>query len=315
MITTGLIGSGKKIEILAETLGSLPDFRVVGFHSNDPLLKKPEQIFGLKNFSNPWEMIAGAESLIISDHPGNFTEIIDKTLKNSKHVLIFPDISLPFQTLEKHIKIAEEAGVILHLHFDGRSSWIRNMIYEHCGKPEFINVNSSINSDDIIRGISIFDTAYEEIYRVLKLNPVNPRKYMTSTIPYCSPEPNYINVRIDFENGTTANISVNKFRNKDDTKIEIFRQDKMVEIDRFKGNFYLTGKNPNEKKLYRQYSDTEEFPELTRGIRDFISRIQSHENSGNADDSGIIAHKIAAEIIFNIIPLSSRKKVKANAGN
>jgi hypothetical protein len=302
MIRAGIFGSGLTLENALEEIRQHKGFLITGYHSGNSIITKNKSI---PQFHLPEELISVSEAVIITNNPGDFAEVIPLILKSSRHLLIYPDYSLSFFQLESLLKLAEEAGVILYMHQNGIQEWMRDLVQKYCGKPEFIEVYSYLDKHRIVPGQNIFDSAYKAISLAIKLNPVNIRKYYSCVVPYYSPNQHLVNVRLEFENGTSANITVNGFFQRNDIRVETFRSDSEVIIDPLTQEVRIITKNPNSTRVFNKppERDTDHF---TEGLDGFALRIFSPGLNNDPFESGIIAHNTATKIIHQFIPYSVR---------
>ncbi len=302
MIRAGVFGTGDILENALEELRRHNGFLITGYHSGNSIITKHEII---PQFHMPDELISVSEALIITNNPGDFHEIIPMVLKNSRHLLIFPDYSLSFSQLDNLLKLAEEAGVVFYLHQDGVKEWMKDIVQKYCGKPEYLEVYSYIDKHHMIPGSNIFDSLYKAVSSVVKINPVNLRKFYTNLVPYCSPNPHMTNVRLEFENGTSANITVNGFFERSDTKIEVFRNDCEVIIDPLTPEIRVISKNPNSTRIFNKPPERQNST-FGEGLDGFALRLFSPGLNTDPFESGIIAHKTATRIIHHFIPYPVR---------
>jgi len=302
MIRAGVFGSGEMLENALEILRQHNGFLITGYHSGSSVIKKNNAI---SQFHLPDELISVSEAIIITNNPGDFHEIIPLVLKSSRHLLIYPDYSLSFYQLDNMLKLAEEAGVVFYLHQDGIKEWMKDLVHKYCGKPEYIEVYSYIDKHHMIPGSNIFDSLYKAITAVMKVNPVNLRKFYTNLVLYCSPNPLMTNVRLEFENGTSANITINGFFERSDTKMEVFRHDCEVIIDLNSPELRVISKNPNTTRIFNKPPErpANVFGE---GLDGFALRLFSPSLNNDPFESGIIAHKAATRIIHHFIPYPVR---------
>jgi hypothetical protein len=312
MIRTGIIGKLKSLENTIENIISFPEYYLTGYFCNDPLFQSPVlKNSNLIKFRSPEELISVSEVIIITDSPGDFNEIIRKVLKSSKHLLIFPDISLSLNQLESFIKLAEEAGVILFLYHEDLKIRLPEIIKKYFGKPEFIDIYRSLGQTDSTPQGNILEILYDEIFLVMKLNPVNPRKYFTASIPYYSSMPNFLNARIEFENGTSANVTINKFSEKTGRKIEIFRHDRMVLIHPETGELNILRKNHEKTEIFK-HSRIHRINSKKEGLGQFINYLTAGNFTSDPFKTGISAHNTAIEIIQLLIPVSEKSFIKTS---
>jgi len=302
MIRAGVFGSGEILENALELLRQHNGFLITGCYSGGSIVNKHSVI---QHYLMPEGLISVSEALIITNNPGDFQDIIPLVLKSSRHLLIFPDYSLSFYQVDSMLKLAEEAGVVFYLHQDGIKEWMKDIAQKYCGKPEFIQVYSYINKLHLNQGNTIFNALYKAVTGVIKLNPINLRKFHTNLVPYCSPDPLMTNVRLEFENGTSANITINSFFERNDTKIEVFRNDCEAIIDPILMELSIVNKNPNSSRTFKNPSD-EKTSVFSEGLDGFALRLFSPGLNTDPFESGIIAHKTATKIINKFIPYPVR---------
>ena len=303
MIRTGIIGSLESLENTMENIRSFPEYLLTGFYTTDPAVHNhlPEYE-NLIQFTSPDELISVSEVIIISDRPGDSEDIILKVLKNSKHLLIFTDTSLSFKQLEAFIKLSEEAGVFLFLYHEDLRIRLPEIIGKYFKRPEFIDVYTSIDHSVLTSPGNIFEAFYKELFVVMKLNPLNPRKYFSTSIPYFSAKPNLLNTRIEFENGTSANVTINKFAGKNERRIEIFRHDRMVLINPETGEVKCNRKNPDKTEFFT-LAKGQNINLQKEGLSLFRNYIKSGNFTSDRYDTGIAAHRTAIEIIHQFVPV------------
>ena len=302
MLRAGFFGSGEILENALEIIRQHNGFLITGYHCGGSVHKIKSVI---PQFNVPEDLISVSEALIITNNPGDFHEVIPLILKSSRHLLIFPNYSLSFYQLENMLKLAEEAGVVFYLHQAGIYDWMKDLAQKYCAKPEFIQVYSYIDKQHLNPGTGIFDILYKAISNVMKLNPVNLKKFQTNVVPYCSPDPLMMSVRLEFENSTSANITVNGFFKRNDSKIEIFRNDCEVIIDTLAAEVRIISKNPNFTRIFNKPPDKQNNT-FREGLDGFALRLFSPGLNNDPFESGIIAHKTATRIIHQFIPYPIR---------
>ncbi len=302
MIRAGVFGSGEVLENALERLRQHNGFLITGYHSGGSIVNKHSVI---QQYRIPEELISVSEALIITNDPGDFQDVIPLVLKSSRHLLIFPDFSLSFYQVDSMLKLAEEAGVVFYLHQDGIKDWMKDLTQKYCGKPEFIQVYSYIDKRHSSQGKAIFNALYKAVTGVIKLNPNNLRKFHTNMVPYCPPDPLMTNVRLEFENGSAANITINGFFERSDTKIEVFRNDCEAIIDPVLMELSIVSKDPNVSRIFNRSSDLQSSV-FSEGLDGFALRLFSPGLYIDPFESGIIAHKTATKIINKFIPYPVR---------
>ena len=247
MIRTALTGSERFLRHYSEIIRSHSEFTLTAVHCNEyqPGIHFNYSSCGSCNQTYD-QLFEKSDALIVTDKAGDKMELISRFLKNSRHVLILPDITLSAYQLKKLTKIADEAGVILNLHYNTLSSEIKERIKEYIQRPEYIFMKLQVTDLQNDRNKTIFDVLYRYIYLVFELNPVNPVKYHVTGVPVCSSEPRILDVNILFENGASAHINISSCYKEEYEKLEIFGHNRMVSMEPTKKEFLMIQSHPDD---------------------------------------------------------------------
>lgn len=297
MIRTAIIGSANNLIKILEDITQIREYHIVGAFSNKSAANESPDI-NLKFFSNPDELISVADVIIVAERPGDYDEIIRKALKKSKHILIFPDLSLLSDQLEIFVKLAEEAGVHLFLFNKNINNSIPGFVTSRFGKPEFIDIYRYPENKTSRK--NIFELFYEEVFTIMRINKGNPKKYFTTSIPYFSHEPFLLNLRIEFENGTAANLTINKYKQDNKSRMEIFGHDGMVTILNETGDLNIISNPDNKESVSQSYKRDNN--DLSDGLRLFLQAVSSGDFRSRPLENGINAHIFASKIIQKLVP-------------
>jgi hypothetical protein len=303
MIPAGIIGTNNKPASITLSINSIPDLFLTGYYSENtgPDFHHRTDL-PVKRFNDPNRLIQISDAIIFNDHPGEYRDLIHHVLKNSKHVLIFTDITLSISHLHSLIKLADEAGVLLFLYHREMNTQMQEIILNHIGRPEFIDNYICLDQSSADRRKNIFEALYRELFVLMKINPVNARKYFINAIPYFSSDPHFVNVRIEFENGASANVTINKYSGQNKSRLEIFRYDKKALINHETGEILISVKN----KDMVHYPGKRKHDSSREGLEIFINYLKTGNSSADPFETGILAHKIAMEIIQQLIPVPEK---------
>jgi hypothetical protein len=306
MIRTGIIGPAKNLINTIKKISSDNEYTISGLFTYDSVLDiYPAIDISSRFFINPEELISGSDVIIIPGQAGEYEELIQKALKKSRHLFISPDTSLSLFQLETFIKLSEEAGVVLFLYHKDLNNLVPNLLKHHFGKPEFIDIYRSVKNSGPDPRKNIMDVFYEEIFMVMQINPVNTRKYFTTSIPYFSNKPSLLNVRIEFENGTSANVTINKFHGENKNRLEIFRHNSIASVYQETNEIKIIQKNPDKNLIIPDICPVN-YNSFETGLRIFKNFISSGDYKSDKTENGVSAHRIAAEIIHQLVPSSEK---------
>jgi len=309
MIRTALFGSINNIEVYAENLKESEDCLLVGIfcgHSSHQQLQYTDH--PARIFESPEELVDLADAIIFTDAKNQDYDLLKRALTGSRHVFLLPDKHLSYARLEKLYKLSEEAGVMLYVQNNIVPFPLRTFMNEQCKNPEFIDIYRYLKHSNSIAGKSIIETLYKELLFILSLNKSNVRRFFTSNVPYYSPDPSLINVRIEFENATTSSLTINNYTEIDSRNTEIFVKDKMILMNTICQEIKIIRNNPNvvdktKLPVELQMEDTN-----VREMKNFLQKIVKKEYQIDAFTSGVMLQKTANEILHQIIPYSEISK-------
>lgn len=309
MIRTALIGSLNSVEKYLNDIYTSKHCLLVGIfcelkgNEEYPFTDHPTRLF-----DSPQELIEICDTVIFTDSEIQRYELIKMALKNSRHVFLFPDSRLSFVKLEKLYKLSEEAGVLLYIRHKFIHPKIISILDNHCKFPEYIDIYRYLKHGNMQAGKSIIESLYYEILIILAINTASVRRFYTSTVPYCSPDPSLINVRLEFENASTASLTINAHTDINSRLTEIFIRDKMIIIDNSRSMLKIIRSNPNETIQYEIPMDLEHEKGTILEMLYFIEKISNKDYKLKSFSTGVLNQKIATEILHRIIPYTEKTK-------
>jgi predicted dehydrogenase len=309
MIRTALIGSLNSIEKYLDDIYNSKHCLIVGIYCElKGNVESPFSDHPARLFNSAEELLEISDIVIFTDPEIQHYELIKAALKCSRHVFLFPDIRLSFVRLEKLHKLAEEAGVLLYIRHKIVHAKVRSILDNHCLYPEYIDIYRYLKHGEIQAGKSVIESLYHEILFILAINTASVRRFYTSSVPYCSPEPSLINVRIEFENASTANLTINAHTSISSRLTEIFIRDKMIIIDNLRSNIKIIRSNPNETVNLDIPTDPDHEKGAISEILYFIEKIVNKDYKLKSFTTGVLNQKIATEILHRIIPYMEKTK-------
>ncbi len=304
MIKVGIFSSAGGFDSIISSIRIRPDCFLCGVYININAgeIFRQQKLSALR-FTNPDHLTDISDVLIFADNAYFNVESIRKALKKSKHVFLFPDTRVSFYQLEELNKLAEEAGVVFSIWQPAPNAALKKLLGGQYREPFFMSINRSLHREQTLAGRTIIDSLYEEVLFALSLNKQNINKFYTTTVPWCSPGPSFIHVRIEFVNGSTVNLSLNNYTLKNERYTEIFSGDKMIEMKSGNSEINVLQKNPNETKTFSVNRGFDREADSDEGIKHFLeSAINGRGHSPSAFGSGIEDHLSATRIIHKIIP-------------
>ncbi len=301
MIRTAITGSGMNFPYYLDIIRDVPDFLITGIVSYNKSF--PEEMNpGIPCFElyQVETLVDISEALIVTYNAGKYYDLITKFLKRSRHVLILADTSLTFQQVKRLSKIAEEAGVSIHIHHNTSESSIIEKIKNFIIRPEYLYVKTYFNTEEGNTDKTIPEILSREIYTIFELNPYNIREINVKTIPFCSSEPDLLNLRIDFENGLSAQLIISSFNEGRNRLLEIYGPDRMISYNGCPHQLLLVDKLTKKVEKINLVNGNAHIHEKEIFIK-FAKYIMKDLLPDNRFTSGIAAYQTAVSIISQII--------------
>ena len=238
-----------------------------------------------------------ADAVIFTSEEAQTSDMIRDFLKNGRHVLMYPDPKIPWHQLENLRRIAEEAGVLLFMAHRIHDANLSKRYRKYCSKPEFISIYRHFKRHAFANSRFIRETLYYEIIALLSLNRVSLRKYALMSVPFNSPDPFLITVRIEFVNGSSAFLTLNQYSDYDERTVEMFSSDTMVKSDSRTGNIEVK-KSDRSDIIFHEVKNAE-LPDIniSEDITCFFQLIGQNSFPADPYISGIMTHKTATEIL------------------
>ena len=233
MLKIGVLGAGHLGKIHINCIKQIEQYDLVGFF--DPMeetAKAVEMEMGVKCFDSVDSLIDAADVVDIVTPTIQHFACASKALQRSKHVFIEKPIVATPDEANALIKLADEAKVKVQVGHVERFN------------PAFIAAEPFIKSPLFIEAhrLAMFNPRGTDVPVVLDLmvhdldillsivkSPV--AHVSASGVSIVSPTPDITNARIEFENGTVANLTASRISMKNMRKTRIFQRDAYITVD------------------------------------------------------------------------------------
>jgi predicted dehydrogenase len=227
----GILGLIGKADSMFSSLKQNEDIEIIGIYDPDfARAKKIAENNNLPFHTNPFGVIAQSDLIIIPKTDENSFNLMVESVLNSKHVIICNPVLLTVHEVDVITKLAREASVsvVPFLPYRFNNCLINTKSYvfnpghieiSYTSMPEFKQKN--LISEVLINGIDL----------VLNLVKGNVKKVYANAVRVIGAAPQLIIVRLDFDNGCTANLSFNFISNHDSFNVVVYQPRQIVELD------------------------------------------------------------------------------------
>lgn len=249
----GLFGVGRFGTFHLENWLDIPEVELVGFCDTDSKIQKNiQKKYKLKYYTQK-ELIEAVDIVDIVVPTVSHYEIAKDALKNGKHVFIEKTITQTLKQIEELNEIAEKNGLQIGVgHIERVNPIFVKTTEKYKLNPNFIEI-TRLGKFNPLRGTDVSVVMELMVHDLdLLLYSVDSKIVNISAVgtKVLSDKHDIVNARIEFENGTVANITASRISAKQERKMRVFQKNLYISIDLLKNeaNVYSLLKDGTNKK-------------------------------------------------------------------
>jgi len=319
-VRVALLGAGHLGKIHLKCLLELPErFHVVGVYDPDPsALAKAVEVFGVPGYDQPEPLMDLVDAVDIVAPTLSHYDLALMALRRLKHLFIEkPLAGTPAQALEM-LNMAREAGVKAQVGHVERFNPVYTRAAAMGLAPRFIEAHRLASYNPRGTDVSIvLDLMIHDIDLVLAMVRSEVRDVKASGVSVVSSTPDIANARLEFHNGTVANLTASRISLKAMRKMRIFQNNaylsldfldkklEMIELQDQPGegsNWIELGLGPDKAPRYMAVERSE--PPVGNAIRDELDAfgrcIQQNTKEAVSIEEGYQALRVANMILDKI---------------
>ena len=233
MLKIGVLGAGHLGKIHIKCIKQIENYELVGFY--DPIeetARKVESEMEVKCFDSIDSLIDAVDVVDIVTPTIQHFACASKALQRSKHVFIEKPIVATPEEANALIKLADEAKVKVQVGHVERFNPAFIAAEPFIKSPLFIEAHRLAQFNP--RGTDVpvvLDLMVHDLDILLSIVKSPVTHISASGISIVSPTPDITNARIEFENGTVANLTTSRISMKNMRKTRIFQSDAYITVD------------------------------------------------------------------------------------
>lgn len=233
MLKVGLIGVGYLGKIHLKILLETHEFELIGFHDIDKETSASiSKQYNVKAYDLETELIDDCEALIIVTPSNTHFEIASVAIKKGKHVFLEKPVTSTVEEAKLLLGLEKEAGVKIQVGHVERFNPAFVSAIPFINKPQYIEIHRLAQYNPRGTDVSVtLDLMIHDLDILLKIvgsNIKNIHAFGTKTI---SSTVDFVNARIEFENGTIANLTTNRMSLNNMRNIRVYQNNGIVNIN------------------------------------------------------------------------------------
>ena len=233
MIRTGIIGVGHLGKIHLNCLKNIPTAKIVGFYDADETIakevsEKQDVVF----YPNVNDLLNNCEAMIIVAPTVYHHKLAMQALEMGKHVFLEKPITSTLEEAEEIIAYSKQRNLKVQVGHVERFNDAYLSAQPYLGSPLFIEAHRL--AEFTMRGTDVsvvLDLMIHDLDLVLMIVKSSVKAIHASGVAVISDTPDIANVRIEFENGATANLTASRIALKKMRRMRLFQKNTYITVD------------------------------------------------------------------------------------
>ena len=327
MLKIGVLGAGHLGKIHINCIKQIEQYELVGFYDPaDETARLVETEMDVKRFESIDDLIDSVDVVDIVTPTIRHFECASKALQKRKHVFIEKPIVATPDEADALKRKADEACVKVQVGHVERFNPAFIAAEPFIGKPLFIEAHRLAQFNP--RGTDVpvvLDLMVHDLDILLSIVKSPVQHVSASGVSVVSPTPDITNARIEFENGTVANLTASRLSMKYMRKTRIFQKDAYITVDFldkkteiFRIHDTVDNANPlsttltladgSEKQITFEMPEIKTINAIQTELESFYSAIVHNTTPAVTIDDGINVLKLAYRILEAVEESSAKVK-------
>ena len=233
MLRIGVFGVGHLGKYHLNNWQEIEDVTLVGFCDPDDKCAAPvEEKYKIKRYLNPEELMDNCDVVdVVAPTPFHF-ELCAMALRKGKHVFVEKPLTNTMDEARTLMKLAKESNVKFQVGHVERFNPAFLSLDKSSLNPMFIEVHRLAQFNPRGTDVSvILDLMIHDIDIILNIVKSNVSYISANGVAVMSDTPDIANVRIEFANGSVANLTSSRISLKKMRKMRLFQKDAYIGID------------------------------------------------------------------------------------
>ena len=233
MLKIGVLGAGHLGKIHINCIKQIEAYELAGFFDpSDEIVCQVESELGVKPFESLDALIDAVDVVDIVTPTVRHFECASKALLKRKHVFIEKPIVATPDEAHALKRLAGEAGVKVQVGHVERFNPAFIAAAPFIGRPLFVEAHRLALFNPRGTDVSVvLDLMVHDLDILLSIVKSPIAHVSANGVSIVSPTPDITNARIEFENGTVANLTASRLSLKNMRKTRIFQPDAYITVD------------------------------------------------------------------------------------
>src|SRR5438874_7524558 len=233
MLKVGVFGVGHLGKFHLNNWKEIEDIELVGFYDpDDTNANEVAEKYDLKRFSSVKDLLDKIDAADIVAPTNHHFNLCQAAIRKGKHVFVEKPLADTIEEGRQIVDMAREADVKVQVGHVERFNPAFLSVKDRQLNPLFIEVHRLAQFNPRGTEVSvILDLMIHDIDIILSLVKSDVKNIYASGVAVMTDTPDIANVRIEFNNGTVANLTSSRISMKKMRKMRLFQKDAYIGID------------------------------------------------------------------------------------
>jgi predicted dehydrogenase len=248
MLKIGVLGIGNSGKNHINSIKAVDGYKLKGFYDyDDSLSKSVSKELELHRFNSAEKLIDNVDIVDITLPVNLHYKYAVNAIKKGKHIFVERPISSTVEEAEELIELSREAGVKIFVSNTKRFNKGVIAAKDFIKNPQFIETHRlyDYKSKKDKKNI-VYDLMLDDIDIILSVVNSEIKKVSAKGVNVFSMSADFVNARIEFDNGTIANLTVSGISSGKIEKTTFYQHGKYITVDFFNKSTTITDLKNNK---------------------------------------------------------------------
>jgi predicted dehydrogenase len=305
-IKAGVIGVGYLGRFHAEKYAALPDVELVGVADVNPeRAREVAAALNTRAFTDYLELLPLVEAVSVAVPTTSHFPVVKDCLEQGCQVLVEKPLAAAVAEADALVSLARDRGRLMMVGHLERFNSAMEELRAKVTRPAFIESHRLSFYKE--RGIDVdvvLDLMIHDLDHVLSLVPSPVQEIRAAGVSVLTEKIDLANVRLEFADGCTANLTASRMSFKSMRKFRLFQPEAYLSVDFEARELTVASRKEGALGLIPGVAlETKRFPQedvLFKEIANFVAAVQGREELRVRGEDGRAALSLALEIIANM---------------
>ncbi len=320
-LNVGVVGTGHLGKLHIKMFRDIENCNLVGVHdSNTEQAKLASDKFSVKVFDSLESLLENVNAISIAATTSAHYELAKECLQAGKHLFIEKPITATIPEAEEIVDLANSLNLKLQIGHIERFNPALVSMEKYIIDPKFIQTDRLAQFNPRGTDVAVvLDLMIHDIDIILSLIKSKVENIEANGVAVVSDNIDIANARIQFENGSVANVTASRISQKKMRKMRIFQRNSYVALDFVTGvsevyrllpvdqevehsliSFGEIGVGDKKKRLVYEQPENKQINALKYELQLFVDSVLENKNPVITGSDGLRALRIAKIIIDKI---------------